>query len=243
MQCTSCGKDNLPNANFCIGCGRQLQGARIDYADANKKYFVQTILLFLSVVIVIILSLQEASGIDLLTHEIVFNSMLLVIIVVFVLFDLRNFLRLFKWNIRLKPLLILSVFAASLALIVIMLADVINNMLQLETVDYYVCYQTISSQHLPFGLFFVSVLPGFFEEMLFRGVLFNNLLRFTTPKMVILITAILFSFIHFSFFSVIWLFFIGLVLGYLRFRYRTIWYSIYFHCLYNAAVYLLEIVI
>lgn len=129
--------------------------------------------------------------------------------------------------------------APGMAVSVVVLSNYLNQAFNLEFSNHIEAFR-IACNSFIIGILFISVLPALVEEILFRGLLFNNLLRFTRPKNVILITGILFSFVHFSFISLIWLFPIGLILGYFRFRYRTIWYAVLFHMVYNASVFMLD---
>jgi uncharacterized protein len=174
-------------------------------------------------------------------HEYLFNGLLILTTIVFIAFDFKGFVKIFRFTPRVKPILQIIIGAPLLALLVIFLANFLNSVINNETSPYYVSYLVNTSNMYFYGLLFVSFLPGFVEEFLFRGILFNYLLRLTSPKITILISSILFSFIHFSFFSLLWLMPIGLFLGYLRFRYRTIWYSIFFHTMYNASIFIIEI--
>jgi membrane protease YdiL (CAAX protease family) len=124
-----------------------------------------------------------------------------------------------------------------MAVSVVVLGNFLNQVFELEFSEH---FEVFAGNSFLLGILFISFLPALLEETLFRGLLFNNLLRFTRPKNVILITGILFSFVHFSFISLIWLFPLGLILGYFRYRYRTIWYAVMFHMMYNASVLLFE---
>ena len=57
---------------------------------------------------------------------------------------------------------------------------------------------------------------------------------FKNPHLAILITALLFSAFHFQFFSFLPRFILGLILGYLMFFGRSIWYPILAHFVNNA---------
>jgi len=81
----------------------------------------------------------------------------------------------------------------------------------------------------------VGVLAAVGEELIFRG-LFQKLLTgmLKNPHMAILVTAILFSAFHFQFFSFLPRFVLGLILGYLMYLGRSIWFPIIAHFVNNA---------
>jgi uncharacterized protein len=247
MRCYNCGTENVPLTSFCVGCGTQLRGEKIDEKDSNRKYFVQSIVLFACIVTSIVLPYRIVSDIaaidSFLSYEFFFSGLLLVITIVFFFLDMKGFLKLFRFSFHLKPFLMIIFGTPFFALGVIYLAKFLSSSFGIESYDYFEVYERHTSHMYFYGILFVAILPGFIEEFLFRGILFNQLLRLTSPKVTIFVSALLFSFIHFSFIGMIWLLLLGLVLGYLRFRYRSIWYCILFHLTYNASVFLIEIVL
>ncbi len=238
MQCFNCGKENTPKVAFCTECGTQLQGGKIDYNDENKRYFIQTLVLFLCIVLIICISM--VTDLSLLNHEFVFNSLLICIIIIFAILDYEGFKNLFRFTFHIKPVVQILILAPLLALTVNFLASHINLFFGLTGGRYFKSFELYTSNMYVYGIAFIAIAPGILEELLFRGILFNHFLRFTSPKLTIIITGILFAFIHFSFLSLLWLLAIGLFLGYLRFRYRTVFYCILFHTLYNGSVYFLQ---
>ena len=89
-------------------------------------------------------------------------------------------------------------------------------------------------------LIFYTVIPPIFEELAFRGFLFNQLRTIVSPSVTILATAFIFALIHFSWISIVWIFPFGIVLGYLRHRYNTLWLGMIIHFIHNLLVVLLD---
>jgi len=85
------------------------------------------------------------------------------------------------------------------------------------------------------NLLMIGVLAAVGEELIFRG-LFQRLLTgmFKSPHLAILITAMLFSTFHFQFFSFLPRFILGIILGYLMYLGRSIWFPIIAHFMNNA---------
>ncbi len=241
MHCYKCGKENLPDASFCVECGNQFRGEKVDYYDVNKDHYVQTIGLFLCVVLIIVTAL--VTHLPLLQHEFLFHGLLLGTIVAFAAKDFKGFAGLFRFTFHLKPILLIVCITPLLAAVVAIVAGFLNTAIGAETESLYVTYMLNTPNMYLYGIVFVAILPGLLEEFLFRGILFNHLLKLTTPRITILITGILFAFVHFSVFSLLWLLPIGLFLGYLRLRYRSIFYSIFFHIFYNASIFFIEMII
>lgn len=85
------------------------------------------------------------------------------------------------------------------------------------------------------SLVVIGLLPGIFEEVCFRGGLQNILTKwFKNPWVAILVTAILFSAIHISYYGFLVRFALGIVLGLVFYFSGSLWLSILFHFLYNG---------
>jgi len=86
-----------------------------------------------------------------------------------------------------------------------------------------------------FSMIIIGLLPGIFEEVCFRGGLQNIFTRwFKGPWPAIILTAVLFSVIHISYYGFLVRFALGIVLGLVFYYSGSIWLSIFFHFLYNG---------
>lgn len=86
-----------------------------------------------------------------------------------------------------------------------------------------------------FSMILVGVLPAIFEEVLFRGGLQNLLTRWTkSPWAAILVTSIIFSAIHISFYGFFVRLLLGIILGLLFYYSGNIWMPILLHFLFNG---------
>jgi hypothetical protein len=84
------------------------------------------------------------------------------------------------------------------------------------------------------AVFIIAFFPAMFEELLFRGVLQNVLTRWTKkPVIALVITSILFSLIHASYYLFISRFVLGLALGLLFYQTKNIWINIFAHFMNN----------
>ncbi len=85
------------------------------------------------------------------------------------------------------------------------------------------------------SLFMIALLPAIFEEMLFRGSLQPVMIRLTKNAFAgILITSILFSAIHISYYGFLPRLALGLIIGYIFYFSKNLWLSCLAHFLYNA---------
>lgn len=81
----------------------------------------------------------------------------------------------------------------------------------------------------------IAVLPGILEEIIFRGGLQNILVRwFKGPWIAIILTAVIFSAIHLSFYGFFVRFALGMFLGLIFYYSGSLWLSILFHFLFNG---------
>ena len=84
------------------------------------------------------------------------------------------------------------------------------------------------------GIFLIAFLPGLFEEFFFRGVLQNLFMRWwKKPAFAIIVTSILFSLVHASYYLFISRFILGCALGLLFYRSKNIWVNIFAHFINN----------
>lgn len=94
---------------------------------------------------------------------------------------------------------------------------------------------TSSIGGLLLNLLMIGVIAAVGEELIFRGLiqrLLTQMLKNT--HLAILITALFFSAFHFQFFSFLPRFILGIIMGYLMYYGRSIWYPILAHFVNNA---------
>jgi CAAX protease family protein len=85
------------------------------------------------------------------------------------------------------------------------------------------------------SLIVIGLLPGLFEEVGFRAGVQNIFTRwFKGPWIAIIITSIIFSLVHISYYGFLVRFTLGVILGLIFYYSGTIWLSVLFHFLYNG---------
>jgi membrane protease YdiL (CAAX protease family) len=95
--------------------------------------------------------------------------------------------------------------------------------------------QMNSFSDLLVNLFIMALLPAIGEELFFRGALQKALLRMSnTPWVAILVSSAVFGLLHGTFFKLIPIFTLGLLLGTIYHITRNLWYTITIHFLNNA---------
>lgn len=85
------------------------------------------------------------------------------------------------------------------------------------------------------NLLVIALIPAAGEELTFRGVLQQGLMRrVKSPHVAILLSAAIFSFIHFQFYGFLPRMFLGILLGYMFYITRSLWTSIAMHFVNNG---------
>ena len=85
------------------------------------------------------------------------------------------------------------------------------------------------------SLIVIGFFPGLFEEIAFRAGLQNILAKwFRAPVLAIVLTAILFSLVHISYYGFLVRLALGIILGFIFYISGNIWLSVLFHFLYNG---------
>jgi len=85
------------------------------------------------------------------------------------------------------------------------------------------------------NMLIIAIVPAFFEELFFRGLIQSFLLEwFRKPWVAILLTSLFFSGVHLQFYGFLPRFILGLVLGYLFYYSGSLWLSVFFHFTNNA---------
>ena len=83
---------------------------------------------------------------------------------------------------------------------------------------------------LMINIIVVALVPAIGEEMFFRGVLQRHLKEaFRNAHVAIVLTALIFAFAHFEFFTFLPRLLLGLILGYIAYWYKNLWAPILAH--------------
>jgi len=90
-------------------------------------------------------------------------------------------------------------------------------------------------------IYSIALNPAIFEELAFRGVLYNYLNVILDERLVVIITGVAFAIMHLSFISLFWLIPFGIFVGTLRKRFETIWDGVIFHFTFNFVAVLFDL--
>lgn len=86
-----------------------------------------------------------------------------------------------------------------------------------------------------FNLVIIALIPAIGEELTFRGVLQQSLTRKMNPHLAIILSAAIFSFIHFQFYGFLPRMFLGMLMGYMFYITNSLWTSMLMHFVNNGA--------
>ncbi len=242
LICRTCGVENTFTSRFCSACGIALKAKyQQQNTTQNHEAIVGQIIVFF-VALVLIISLYGYTELFNPTFEssLLVDGIMAAVVLVFAALNYKGILKLYSLkNVRLPMILLLIIIMMITAVGVHFLAGYINSSFFDDNSSITWIYEQTQWPIL-FSVLFIGVYPAIFEEIAFRGFLFNNLLLFSKPRSVIFTSGFLFAFIHFSIIGLLWLLPLGLFFGYLRFRYRNLWYSSICHFVYNTTIVILS---
>lgn len=134
----------------------------------------------------------------------------------------------FKWSVLFGVIAL----AAAGSFVVSFSAQQLNLTFFETQISYYDSYKLYTFPTLVM-VYSIAIMPAIFEELTFRGVMYNYCSNFLDERLVVAVTAFLFAIMHLSLISLVWLIPFGFFIGNLRRRYNTLWYGIVFHFIFN----------
>ena len=238
MTCNNCEKVNPANATFCSSCGERLvvlKERKLDYKKPlNRVFFI----FFGILLYIVILNLIDTESTY--QNSLIIDSILALIVVSMMLPRWKKTRKLLlPSKVKLSVLSSVIIGAILFAFAITYLIDYLYSLSTYIESSTSLIYSD-SPAPLLIAIITVGVFPAIFEEIAFRGIIFDDVFETVRLKSTIIITAIFFTIIHLSLLSFIWILPLGLVFGYLRSRYRTIFYGIIGHFVYNSTIVLIE---
>ena len=237
MKCPKCQIEHTKVLRFCNGCGTKLE------AEPQENYLVSVnkAKVFFFFLLGYIGLLHLANFRDFPIDPFLADGVLAVIIIVFLAIDFTELKSVVIPKINdLRTLGVLIISMIILAYLVHIFSGYLNHdLFDVENGNYYENYSNTSSPLL-LCIISTAVFPAIFEELAFRGILFSELLKIMPIRPTIIITSFLFTILHFSFISLLWIFPLGFLFGYLRHKYNNIIYGVISHFIYNSSVVLIE---
>lgn len=239
LSCKHCHAAFETEVKFCSQCGsavgKTTTTTKIKNVNTIIGFYI-AMLVFIVLVYYVELTFPFNLEADILV-EIGFAC----IVVGFASLNLKPLLKLYSFdNVNLKLIRFSIITPIITSFFVYFFIEFVNYLFSAgDVANYYESYLYLDHP-LFWAILFTAITPPIIEELAFRGVLFNQLKQVTTDKLTIVATAFLFALIHFSVLSFLWIFPFGLLLGYLRSRYNTLWLGMIIHFLHNLIVLMLD---
>lgn len=237
-SCKYCSTLITQTAKYCGGCGKAIEQGNHGLESKSVQLVFAFYITFLLYSIATFFIYKDE--IISLTTEIIIESVFIALTLIFSFFDAKRIFGLYNIKyISWQNLMFAIVFPIFTAVIVYLGVNGLNTFLFEETDNIFYEYAAYENS-LFWALLFTVIFPPIFEELAFRGFLFNQLRNVANPNVTIIATALIFALVHFSFLSILWIFPFGLVLGYLRHRYKTLWLGMLVHFIHNLLIVLID---
>lgn len=238
MICPGCKYENHSLAAFCSKCGSSLSHS----VETDSKKPVSKLIVFFLSLLAYIAVLNFTDLVHDYTSVLIVDLIFALIVLIFFFSDTSSVIKLFKFG-RKRTLIILLLFVVTplFALLVYYFAGFLNHEIFDKSENVYYNQFKDSPAPLMFTLISVAIFPAIFEEIAFRGIMFSELIKVTRLKPAIIVSSVMFTLLHLSLLSALWIFPLGLVFGYLRARHRSIAYGMIGHFIYNASIVLYQI--
>ena len=237
--CKNCKKDYTTEAKYCGSCGIALSKSfdqkKISTINLIIAFYI-TFLIFSAVSYFLFNNYPNSFIID-LGVELLFAFL----VILFGILDFNGIIKLYNFpKIDWRVYLFTIIFPIISSILVYFFMEKIHSFFSIEeSSNYYLQYINYEYPFL-WTFIFIAVLPPIFEELAFRGFLFNQLKKVANDNLTILATAFIFALVHFSFISFLWIFPFGLILGYLRNKFNTLWLGMIIHFIHNLIVILID---
>jgi uncharacterized protein len=235
--CRQCGNGMIPSSRFCTVCGAAFDPPPPPIAakrDLDRFFWAMG--LIGSYIISSYLIDEWADYRRVLAFDVGF-LLLVVIMGIALRRDLIGALRVRVPQVQ--RLFTYAILQAALTWFVFRSMPYIVDRFDLEERSYSALF--LDSPHpLLLSILSIAVFPALTEELAFRGILFGQLQRLTTGTSAVVVTAILFAFVHFAVLGLYWLLPCGLLYGWIRHREGHIWWGVLLHACHNSLVVLQE---
>ncbi len=230
--CEICNKEVQGFHRFCYNCGRYLgfDGARF---SLYKNTSLQSSFSFFCIYLSACLLVRFTNLFDDYNRLFWVEIFLAIIIFIYAVINFRNIKPLLKFrNFNVIRLIGCVSFAAIASVVINITVSKLNISFFGTDAGYYSQY-SIYSMPAFIMVYSIAVYPAIFEELAFRGVIYNYLTNFLDERLVVIVTAFMFAIVHLNFISLFWLVPFGILVGAMRKRFGTIWYGVVFHFTFN----------
>jgi membrane protease YdiL (CAAX protease family) len=239
-SCNECNSTVKGHQRFCHHCGAYL-GAEAYQEDIFNNDQLRSAFIFYGINLLICLMVKYTGWFESYDEMFWMELAIAGITLLFVYYRRASILpALSVKSIRLPLVGGIIVLAAAFSWLISTSVRELNVSLFNADTSYYNGYKIYIAPQLVM-IYSIALLPAIFEELAFRGVLYNYLSTILNDRLVVLVTAFMFAAIHLNFISLVWLIPFGIFLGFLRRKYNTIWYGVLFHFIFNLTACLMDL--
>lgn len=239
--CPTCSEIVREQDQFCGHCGKGIDITAVAavHEDVFSTLSPTLLYYFLTLILLGVFKFTSAfsDGFEGMLAITILDTLLVLAFCVYYFGELKSLYSFSQVKLNIVLLTIGGAVAGSF--IVSNLADFINISISDDVFYDMYLFEDTRNPFL-FAVLFIAVFPAIFEEVAFRGFMHTNIAQVTTGRATIYITGFIFGIIHLAFISMLWLVPIGLVFGWLRFRYNTLWYGMIGHFTYNLCIVLID---
>lgn len=239
-SCDECGSLVADHHRYCYKCGEYL-GMQAVTINIFNNVALRRLFIFYFIYLFICLLVKHTNWFNSYDQLFWVEVVLAAITIYFGWLNRRYIKPILRFNnFSWLVLLAVVVIAAASSLLVSFTVHEVNITFFDSEVSYYDAYKLY---YFPIALmiYSIAILPAIFEEIAFRGVMYNYCLAFLDERLVVAVTAFLFAIMHLSLISLVWLIPFGFFIGHLRRRYNTLWYGVVFHFIFNLTACLLDL--
>lgn len=238
--CMHCGAPAKITDIFCSYCGRELSATVAPPREDVFTTLAPSLLYYFATLILLMVYKFTPAFPEGFEGQVAISLLDIGIVIAFCIYARRELAPLFSVSRLSVKIMLLTVVGALVGSVFI---SQVANWINVSISDdvFYNPYLFEDTQ-FPFliSVLFICVQPAIFEEVAFRGFLFSNLEKVTSPAGAVYISSFVFGLLHLAFISLIWLVPIGLAFAFLRLKYNTLWYGIIGHFTYNLGITLIE---
>ncbi len=239
LVCPNCGSKQVLDFKFCNRCGSRNPSKARNERRREEKFLINMKFLAAYVTFSIIFLIAYGITEDSLQTLVIWTILFAILDLVFAFLQPKVWKLFIPKQVEIKPLILTLVLGVFSGLIISFLMGNLNLILFEESYSDLTAFLD-SKFPLLFGILIIAIFPAIFEELAFRGFIFNNLKSLSGKKSAIWGSSFLFALVHFSLLSLFWLIPFGLILSYLRNKYSTLLYGILGHFTHNATTVLIE---
>jgi membrane protease YdiL (CAAX protease family) len=239
-QCEECESPIRSHHRYCPNCGAYLATEAITVSIFNNAH-LRNIFIFYFLYLFVCLAVKHSPSLNTYNELFWIEIVLAVVTLGFVKLNWPGIKPILKFNnfnwITLSTVVFLGALASFSVSFVV---KELNGTYFHSEVNYYETYRLYTFPTFVM-IYSIAVMPAVFEELAFRGIMYNYCSNFLDDRLVVAITAFLFAIMHLSMVSLVWLIPFGFFIGNLRRKYNTLWYGIVFHFVFNLVACLFDL--